>query len=106
MRSRDDARVDVRRRLVAGPAYGVLPAVVVAAVLVGLLVGLLFAVRDAAYRATASGAVALPGVVGGAFEVVGELGLVALVVLAVVLAWRARSRDLEHLTVAVVAAVS
>ena len=102
MRSRDDARVDVRRRLGGAEASGALSVVVCAA----LLVGLLFALRDSAYRATASGAVALPGVVGGAFEVVGELGLVALVVLAVVLAWRARSRDLEHLTVALVAAVS
>lgn len=76
----------------------------------GLVVGvvglLLYVVRDAAYRATASGAVALPSVVGGFFEVVGELGIVVLAGVAAVLTWRARSRGLEHLAVAVVAAVS
>ncbi len=73
---------------------------------VGVAVVLLFLVRDAAYRATASGAVALPSVVGGVFEVVGELGLVVLAGVAVALTWRARSRGLEHLAVAVVAAVA
>lgn len=75
--------------------------------LVVLVVGVvLFVVRDAAYRATASGAVALPSVVGGFFEVVAALGLVVLAGVAVVLTWRARSRGLDHLAVAVVAGVS
>ncbi|MGO4663950.1 phosphatase PAP2 family protein [Terrabacter sp. 2TAF16] len=102
MPSRDDSAMDVRRRFGGEPATGVLSTVVVVVVVVALL----FVVRDAAYRATASGAVALPSVVGGVFEVVGELGIIVLAGVAVVLTWRARSRGLEHLTVAVVAAVS
>ncbi|MBW8731558.1 MAG: phosphatase PAP2 family protein [Terrabacter sp.] len=94
--------MDVRRRFAGGPATGALSALAV----VGVAVVLLFLVRDAAYRATASGAVALPSVVGGVFEVVGELGLVVLAGVAVAHTWRARSRGLEHLAVAVVAAVS
>jgi undecaprenyl-diphosphatase len=94
--------MDVRRRFGGEPATGVLSTVAVVVVVVALL----FVVRDAAYRATASGAVALPSVVGGVFEVVGELGIIVLAGVAVVLTWRARSRGLEHLTVAVVAAVS
>ncbi|GAA2740757.1 hypothetical protein GCM10009868_04130 [Terrabacter aerolatus] len=94
--------MDVRRRFGGGPVAGVLP-VGVAVVVLGIL---LFVVRDAAYRATASGAVALPSVVGGFFEVVGELGLVVLAGVAAWLTWRARSRGLEHLAVAAVAAVS
>ena len=94
--------MDVRRRFGGEPATGVLSTVAVVAVVVALL----FVVRDAAYRATASAAVALPSVVGGVFEVVGELGIIVLAGVAVVLTWRARSRGLEHLAVAVVAAVS
>lgn len=94
--------MDVRRRFGGGPATGALSAGLVV-VVVGVL---LYVVRDAAYRATASGAVALPSVVGGFFEVVGELGLVVLVGVAALLTWRARARGLEHLAVAAVAAVS
>ena len=94
--------MDVRRRFGGEPATGVLSTVAVVVVVVALL----FVVRNAAYRATASGAVALPSVVGGVFEVVAELGIVVLAGVAVVLMWRARSRGLEHLAVAVVAAVS
>jgi undecaprenyl-diphosphatase len=102
MPPRDDGAVDVRRRFGGEPATGVLSTVAVVVVAIALL----FVVRDAAYRATASGAVALPSVVGGVFEVVGELGLVVLAGVAVVLMWRARSQGLEHLSVAVAAAVS
>ncbi|WP_330475111.1 phosphatase PAP2 family protein [Terrabacter sp. C0L_2] len=102
MSSRDDGAVDVRRRFGGGPVTGALSVVVVVAVVVVLL----FLVRDAAYRATASGAVALPSVVGGLLEVIGELGLVVLAGVAVLLTWRARSQGLEHLAVAAVAAVS
>jgi membrane-associated phospholipid phosphatase len=94
--------MDVRRRFGGGRASGLVPSVAVAV----LVVALLFVVRDAAYRATASGAAALPSAVGGLFVVVGELGLVVLAGVAVVLTWRARSRGLEHLAVAVVAGVS
>jgi membrane-associated phospholipid phosphatase len=94
--------MDVRRRFGGGRAAGVVPTVVVAVVVVGLL----FVVRDAAYRATASGAVALPSLVGAALEMVGEVGLVALAGVAVVLIWRARSQGLQHLSVAVSAAAS
>lgn len=93
--------MDVRRRFAGGQAAGVASAVVVVTVVVALL----FVVRDGAYRATASGAAALPSVVGDVFEVVGELGLVVLAGVAVVLTWRARGRGLEHLSVAAVAAV-
>ena len=102
MPSRDDSAVDVRRRFGGEPATGLLSVVAVVAVVVALL----FVVRHAAYRATASGAAALPSVVGGVFEVVGELGLVVLAGVAAVLAWRARAKGLEHVTVAVVAALS
>jgi undecaprenyl-diphosphatase len=102
MPSRDDGAVDVRRRFGGGPVTGALSAAVVVVVVTALL----FVVRDAAYRATASGAVALPSVVGRFFEVVGELGLVVLVGVAAVLTWRARSQGLQHLAVAVVAAVA
>lgn len=92
--------MDVRRRFGGGRAAGVVPTVVV----VLAVVAVLFVVRDAAYRATASGAAALPSVVGGVFEVVGELGLVVLAGVAVALTWRARARALERLSVAVAAA--
>jgi undecaprenyl-diphosphatase len=94
--------MDVRRRSGGGRAAGVVPTVAV----VVAVVALLFVVRDATYSATASGAATLPSVVGGVLEVVGELGLVVLAGVAVVLTWRARSTGLEHLAVAVVAAVS
>ena len=93
--------MDVRRRFGGGPVTGALGAVVVVAVMLLLL----FLVRAAAYRATASVAVALPSVVGDLLDVVGELGLLVLVGLAVGLTWRARSRGLKHLTVAGVAVV-
>ncbi|MEW1952429.1 phosphatase PAP2 family protein [Terrabacter sp. NPDC080008] len=102
MPSPSDDAVNVRRRFAGGRATGAVPTVLVLVVALGLL----YLVRDAAYRATASGAAALPSVFGGFFEVVGELGLVVLALVFAGLAWRARSRGLEHVTVAVVAAVS
>lgn len=93
--------MDVRRRFAGGAGAG---AVWVLGVVVAV-VAILFLARDAAYRATASGAVALPSVLGDVVAVVGELGLVVLAGVAVVLAWRARRRGLEHLAVAAVAAL-
>lgn len=70
------------------------------------VVAVLYLVRDAAYRATTAGAVALPSVFGGLFEVVGQGGIVVLALLFAYAAWRARSRGLEHVAVAVTAAVT
>lgn len=102
MPTHPDGAVDVRRRFAGGRATGAVPTLLVLLAVFGLL----YVVRDAVYRATASGAVALPSVVGGFFEVVGELGLVVLALAFAVLAWRARSRGLQHVTVAVAAAAS
>ncbi|GAA2041673.1 hypothetical protein GCM10009740_37500 [Terrabacter terrae] len=94
--------MNVRRRFAGGRAAGAVPTVLVLLAVVAVL----YLVRDAAYRATTAGAVALPSVFGGFFEVVGELGIVVLALVFACAAWRARSRGLEHVTVALVGATA
>ncbi|WP_374970933.1 phosphatase PAP2 family protein [Terrabacter sp. BE26] len=97
-----DSAVNVRRRFAGGRAAGALPTVLVLLAVVAVL----YLVRDAAYRATTAGAVALPSVFGGLFEVVGQGGIVVLALVFALLAWRSRARGLEYVTVAVTAAVT
>lgn len=102
MPSAHDDSLNVRRRFAGGQATGAVPTLLVLLVVLALL----YLVRDAAYRATASSAVALPSVFGDLFEVVGQGGIVVLALVFALLAWRSRSRGLEHVTVAVTAAVT
>ena len=99
MSLRTSSTSDVRRRI-GGSA--VLPAVGVCVVLVLLLT----VVREPLYRATAGLGTALPGPLGALFEVVGELGIIVLLGAAGFLAWRARSRGLDHVAVAVAVGVT
>ena len=71
-----------------------------------VVVVLLALVREPAYRVTASVGAALPHAVGTAVELVGELGLLVLLGTVALLAWRARSRGLEHVAVATAAGVA
>jgi undecaprenyl-diphosphatase len=98
MAFRSSSPADVRRRF---GGSGVLLAVGACAVVVVLLALL----RDPLYRGTAALGTALPGPVGALVEVVGELGIIVLLGAAGLLAWRARSRGLEHVALAVTAGV-
>jgi undecaprenyl-diphosphatase len=71
-----------------------------------VVVALLAVVRDPLYTWTAHLGDSLPGPVGALVEVAGELGILALLGAAGLLAWRARSRGLEHVAVAVGAGLS
>ncbi|WP_323095925.1 phosphatase PAP2 family protein [Intrasporangium sp. YIM S08009] len=99
MSFRASSTSDVRRRIAGS---GVLPAVGACVVLVLLLT----LAREPLYRGTAAFGTALPGPLGALFEVVGELGILVLLGAAAFLAWRARSRGLEHVALAVAAGVT
>jgi undecaprenyl-diphosphatase len=72
----------------------------------GVVVVLLALARDPLYTWTADLGASLPGPVGAVVEVVGELGIIVLLLAAALLAWRARARGLEHVAVAVAAAIT